>query len=1452
MFSFRNNDNGDPDPEARQQALQQVGDSLAALVSTLEERHFAYEDRQQIATAISSLLATGHEITDEATVFEWVPPESHPSSDELAMELRSLITGLDPSTLPASTTADDLMKLVEQVHTVHDAIRDAPEFPYAITEVDIQHEHRKPVRSLGIPTDYPGDDPDAFAGPRARKQIETVPRENPEDAPLFVGTGTNKGRDASIPRSSLFEHSYVVGLTGTGKSTYMTNALKQVVEWGYGACYIDPKGDDSRRVMRILPEHRLDDVVWVEPSSTSGYVSGFNFIDVGLPTDHPLYSIALTNVIEDLVKLLGAGDYWGPRMNRVARNLIRAMNEYNRMSGDAEPDLTLVDLYYVLSSRASREEFAARVSEAGMPFVQDYTQEIAEMPDDDLEPLLGRFLPWVQDDVVRRMIGFREGGVDIPKTIREGKIIIVRMGAENRELKRMLGMAIIRRIWAQIRARSEQDERDREPFFLIADEFDNLAVADETIPTMFSESRSYRLSITAGNQYPGQLPQEVVDGMTTNSKSILSFNPGDKKQAKRYRNQLGIDAETLTSEADYHLWMRVDDDDNYERSDAFRVYTHPPFPPYRTTDEAEEIITERIKEYGREQPTAFEQQQELLFNNGNGNLETGIGTDIQRAVEANEDEELIHVLKSDLRAAVRERLPEHMIDSGAVSPADEDAPTPDVDTDDDVDPSPTTISDDARPENAPVDVNGYDPDGEASTARPTSAAANNSRDADDDSPLTDRERDLILESIFAARIQADLEAGAREPGRWVPIDDATRELRTRLDESDSLGASLSETAQAYEIIGDDYAETGRVSGKSQARLTDKGRTELFRQDTGSSGSGGSMKHRLVLRGVYSAFTALGYITSLPEQEGEEMPDGLAESPITPADKQTMDAIETARDELKSEYPAVWELSKGQDVSIEAETTTQTYPHQTFRNLRKAIEKNHLCIYATQDGESKHGDFAHWARRIAKVHYRASPDDDLQFGTLTLTERETDDGTELFYSAGTDYTVTVDGEEKKAVRPAPDRVDGVPDNARATKWYRDLDTGEIVMAYAVNRAVQNESARFPDTDSVAEEGAAYAPAYYEYDQIDGEYIVYTSDGDKKHYGTREQFEQQWETFTAPFIPETEFQREPTEDDFAIIIIPDEDSSKDQPHLYTHGEVSPLYDELGVSDTRLGTPQLDSPTDDATRDDDISTETDAGQQPAPPTPPQDAASTADHPAADTPIEPDGSGVDTGADAGANADTGPDVGADANGQPHSARDHQHPHETNEAGETGDVSQDTATADPHVEQTETSTDAAPAPDQSADQRDGVSDSPKFDFQSDPHNTPDSVPENTTQQPSDRHSSSPSTEQPTRRTDSDPDPDTDTDRYTEDAPPEAAVNLDILRIAARRACVISVHDPNGSVRNLAGYDPTDACSPPDSDTGGDALPAESISEDQDAEDASDVASKVPDDFAGEYNNRYS
>lgn len=1086
---------GPDEPSITDDDLAELRGECNWVVSQLRDQHFAATTRTAIAEEIESLLAAATTLT--TAELEAPIPEQSPPTSVLANCVAALSGALVTDNLPADATHGDVADLATLIDDVQAAVRAAATFPYEYDELETDTRYGKELISKGV---TPTGETELFAGPYARRLIDNA-REAPEQ-PLWIGTGTRDGRDAAIEKKFLFRHLGIFGVTGYGKSTLLKNAFRQLVDAGFGGCFIDPKGDDSEELMEILPAHRLDDVIWIEPGSTREHVSGFNFLDVGLPPDDPNYDTAVEALVSDLVKMLGADEYWGPRMDRVARNLIRGMHE-------SQYEFNLIDMYYVLSSEESRQQFAALVREEGLEFVQEYTSKIAALDDDDLEPLLGRFQPWVENRLARRMVAFREAQVNIPEAVEQGKILIVRMGSEDKDLKRMLGMAVIRRIWATVRARAERKQAARAPFYLFVDEFDNIALEDETIPTMLSESRSYRLALTFCCQYPGQLPDNVIEGMLVNCDTLLSFNPGSKAQAKDIAPKLDLDRQHLLNEVNYHVWMRITLNETMEKSDSFRVYTYPPYPPVRSTAEADDLIDQSLRRHGRPKKTDRELKGELLFDHGRGLLEGGAQSDAAALIDDAED---------------RDAAGEGHAQAGTSVDAD-------------------------------VARDGADGTVESAT----------------EGQFAPSQRDTVLESIFAARIQADVQRGTFEPGRWVPLADAKRELTRRLGEDATLGTSLSELAHAYEAITDQYARTAQRSGEPMARLTADGRAILFQQDTGSSGAGGSMKHRLVLRAAYTVFTTLGYDVSLPTQGGEELPDGLAESPVNPASKETMREIRAAREELKAEYPAVWELSEGRDVSIEAETSTQTYPHQTFRNLRKAIDQNTLCVYATPDGERDKGEFTYWARRLAKVHFRADPDDTLQFGEFAFTEHETADGRELLYSAGEDYTVTVNGTEKKAVRPTPAQAAGdVPENAASTKWYRDLETGAYMMCYAVNRAPQRVCARFPDADAVATDGAAHVPAYYEYDHTAEEYVVYTSDGEKKHYGTQSQFEQHWETFTAPFIPEVEFPREPTEDDFVILIIPDADSAKNQPHVYHHGETTPLFDELDASADTLTLP------------------------------------------------------------------------------------------------------------------------------------------------------------------------------------------------------------------------------------------------------------------------------------------
>lgn len=1136
MFDIFGSDDGDDENAeyVSEDHLVKFQQKVEETATKVENRRLSIDHRQELIDHVAQVLESVNQVTVDGVSPTWTPPEENPTTDRIAYDLRRLKNFVNSDNLRKNTTQEQLLTIHGDLAGVENALGQLPEFDYAYTELDRNTIHGEEIQSIGIPDEIDadlanpeGDGKEVYAAGSARNALEELPREHP-DAPLFVGKGTRNGRDASIDKDHLFRHRAIFGVTGYGKSTLLTNDARQLIESGAGLCFIDPKGDDARRLMKIMPEHRVDDVVWIEPGATGDYLSGFNFLSLNMDPDDDAYNAALASLVEDLKKMLAANDdYWGPRMDRVAQSIITGMNLYNSRTPDDAPEMNFVDMYYVLKSEASRHEFTARLKEAGMRFITPHMETVAEMPEDDLEPLLGRFLPWIQNPVARRMIGFRSGGVSIPDAIDNDKIIIVRMGSEPRELKQMLGMAVIRRIWSHIRGRAVESEHQRSPFYLFADEFDNLALADDTIPSMISESRSYRLAMTLANQYPAQLPSNVIDAITTNCDTIMSFNPGDKKSARTYSTQLGLDPEDLTEEVNYHYWMRTTISENMERSEAFRVYAHPPFPPVRDTDARDAAIDASLRKVGRERRSDEEVYQNLLFNEGKGRWETGIGREMAMAEER---EEKLYFARQLQNAVPSPEDPS--IDGGGESG-------------------------EATTSTTPMSGGG----GAASAGE--SAGAFGGSGADDAESVVERHLDSVLESIFAARLQA-----GKQPDEPVPTEDAKDQLITRLE--DSTVDSLSELSNIYERVNSSYVDRPREDGKAKIKLTPEGRGVVLQQDTGSAGSGGGDDHRWILGQCYVAFTQIGYVSWLPEQEGEEMPDGVAQAPIDVTDvdedqsqNEMLAAIDERRERLREEYPGVWNFAGADDVSIEAETSTIKYPFQTFTNLRKAMEKGEKCVFAVKDGSANHGSFTYWGERAEKVIYETEgqrENTEVVSDEIAFRKSPGKDGNLRYYNdGGGNYRIS---DEKVAVRerrPEDDEGQGTA----SMIWYRDTDTGEVVAAIGEKEPEPDgEIARFEGPEEAHEGNKNAVPAYYEYDQSEGEFVVY-HDGEKLYYPSKEELEANWVTFNGPFIPEARFPEWPEHDDFEIIIFPDSDNEQyDQPQLYHRGECKPLFDHLGV--------------------------------------------------------------------------------------------------------------------------------------------------------------------------------------------------------------------------------------------------------------------------------------------------
>ena len=142
-------------------------------------------------------------------------------------------------------------------------------------------------------------------------------------------------RRFGIKRADRLSHLYVIGKTGTGKSTLMETMIRQDMAAGEGLCLIDPHGDLVERISANVPSHRADHVVYFDtPSSDQPY--GYNPLKHVAPQHRPL---AASGMLEVFHKLWG-DRAWGQRMEHVLRNALLALLD--------QENVTLADVLRLL------------------------------------------------------------------------------------------------------------------------------------------------------------------------------------------------------------------------------------------------------------------------------------------------------------------------------------------------------------------------------------------------------------------------------------------------------------------------------------------------------------------------------------------------------------------------------------------------------------------------------------------------------------------------------------------------------------------------------------------------------------------------------------------------------------------------------------------------------------------------------------------------------------------------------------------------------------------------------------------------------------------------------------------------------------------------------------------------------------------------------------------------
>ena len=133
---------------------------------------------------------------------------------------------------------------------------------------------------------------------QAKAGIAPAPMEMGNEG-ITLGINSYRGKDTEIhmSREDRMRHMYVIGQTGTGKTTILKNMIAQDIKNGDGCCFIDPHGSDIQDILSYVPKERIDDVIYFDPAYTARPM-GLNMLEYD-----PRYPEQKTFVVNELMSI---------------------------------------------------------------------------------------------------------------------------------------------------------------------------------------------------------------------------------------------------------------------------------------------------------------------------------------------------------------------------------------------------------------------------------------------------------------------------------------------------------------------------------------------------------------------------------------------------------------------------------------------------------------------------------------------------------------------------------------------------------------------------------------------------------------------------------------------------------------------------------------------------------------------------------------------------------------------------------------------------------------------------------------------------------------------------------------------------------------------------------------------------------------------------------------------
>jgi hypothetical protein len=358
-------------------------------------------------------------------------------------------------------------------------------------------------------------------------------------ARIFGMTSDNRSLPLSIsPRDSL-EHTILLGPTGAGKSTAMLNLVMADINAGRSVLLIDPKADLVNDVLRRIPEHRLDDVVVLDPSDSRPV--GFNPLHVSPRQNSNLVADSVLAVLKEIF-----ADSWGIRTQDILSGALMTLAKTK--------DATLIMLPALLTDEAFRRKVVSGLDDriGLLPFWAGYEAMKVGERNQAIAPVLNKLRQFILRPELRNVLGQSQPEFSLSDLFDSRKIVLVPLnkGAIGAENARLLGSLMVGLTWTLALSRANLPAERRHIVSMFIDELQDYVALPTNLSDALAQARGMGVGITMAHQYRAQLSPEIRAGIDANTRNKIMFglNANDARD-------MAMQAPELTSE-DFMLLPR--------------------------------------------------------------------------------------------------------------------------------------------------------------------------------------------------------------------------------------------------------------------------------------------------------------------------------------------------------------------------------------------------------------------------------------------------------------------------------------------------------------------------------------------------------------------------------------------------------------------------------------------------------------------------------------------------------------------------------------------------------------------------------------------------------------------------------------------------------------------------------------------------------------------------------